>query len=97
MSSPGAWAREHLLSHLRVPNGFEISVVAEVPCARSLTLSPSGTAYVGSWQGGRTRIEGMTTTDTAVFALSGLTTTSNDSSVVRRQVTDPPHYDGYAA
>ena len=81
----GAWALE-LLLNLRVPFGFEISVVAQVPCARSLTLSPGGTAFVGSWQGGRTRIEGMTSTDTAVYALTGLDT---DDTVRARAVTTP--------
>lgn len=37
-----------LLSRLNLPDGFNISVFAEVDNARSMALSPSGTIYVGN-------------------------------------------------
>lgn len=39
---------DSLLSLINLPDGFEISVYAEVNNARSLTMSPSGTIYVGN-------------------------------------------------
>ncbi len=36
------------LSSIQLPKGFSISVFAEVPNARSLALSPSGTLFVGN-------------------------------------------------
>ena len=36
------------LSTLRVPDGFNISLYAKVPGARSMTLAPDGTVYVGT-------------------------------------------------
>ncbi|WNB17269.1 PQQ-dependent sugar dehydrogenase [Marivirga arenosa] len=41
---------DSLLSTLNLPEGFEISVYAEVPNARSMALSESGTLYVGNRQ-----------------------------------------------
>jgi len=46
-------AEKNSLSAIRLPAGFEISLYAEVPGARSLTLSPSGTLFVGTQRGGR--------------------------------------------
>lgn len=37
-----------LLSRLNLPDGFQVSVFAEVENARSLAMSPSGTIYVGN-------------------------------------------------
>lgn len=42
--------RDSLLSTLNLPDGFEISVYAEVPNARSMALSETGTLYVGNRQ-----------------------------------------------
>jgi len=39
------------LSKLKLPDGFKISIFAEVPNARSLTISPQGTIYVGNMSG----------------------------------------------
>ncbi len=39
------------LDKIKLPAGFSISVFAEVPNARSLTVSPSGTVYVGNKSG----------------------------------------------
>lgn len=39
------------LDHIDLPEGFSISVFAEVPKARSLALSPAGIVYVGSRSG----------------------------------------------
>src|SRR6185295_9092574 len=36
------------LDTLRLPAGFSIAVYAEVPGARSMTLAPDGTVFVGS-------------------------------------------------
>jgi glucose/arabinose dehydrogenase len=36
------------LDKIKMPSGFKISVFAEVPGARSLTIAPSGTVFVGS-------------------------------------------------
>ncbi len=36
------------LDKIKLPKGFSISVYAEVPSARSMTLSPSGILYVGT-------------------------------------------------
>jgi glucose/arabinose dehydrogenase len=44
-----AWADRALpLDKIRLPPGFEISLYADVPGARSMTLSPSGTLFVGT-------------------------------------------------
>ena len=44
-----AWADRALpLDRIRLPPGFEISLYADVPGARSMTLSPSGTLFVGT-------------------------------------------------
>ncbi len=39
---------KYKLDKIKLPPGFSISVFAEVPNARSLTVSPSGTVYVGN-------------------------------------------------
>ena len=39
------------LESLNIPQGFSISIYAEVPNARSLAQSPSGTVFVGNRQG----------------------------------------------
>jgi len=46
-------AEKNSLSALRLPAGFEISLYAEVPGARSMTLSPNGTLIVGTQKVGR--------------------------------------------
>jgi len=40
--------QKYNLDKIKLPRGFRISVYAEVPGARSMTLSPSGILYVGS-------------------------------------------------
>ncbi len=45
--SSAAYKKYHL-DKIRLPEGFLISVYAEVPNARSITLSPSGVLYVGN-------------------------------------------------
>lgn len=42
---------DSLLNLINLPDGFEISVYAEVDNARSLAISPSGTIYVGNRNG----------------------------------------------
>lgn len=39
---------KYKLGNIKLPAGFRISVFAEVPTARSLTISPSGVVYVGN-------------------------------------------------
>jgi glucose/arabinose dehydrogenase len=41
-----------ILANIKLPPGFQIDVWAEVPNARSLALSPSGTIFVGSREKG---------------------------------------------
>ena len=41
-------AQELPLNQIRLPQGFEISLFARVPNARSMTLSPKGTLFVGT-------------------------------------------------
>ncbi|MDB5200883.1 MAG: sorbosone dehydrogenase family protein [Ferruginibacter sp.] len=41
-------AKKYHLDKIKLPPGFTISVYAEVPNARSITLSPSGNLYVGN-------------------------------------------------
>ena len=43
--------KKYALDKIKLPPGFKISVYAEVPNARSLTLSPSGILYVGNRSG----------------------------------------------
>lgn len=40
--------KKYNLDKIKLPEGFSISVYAEVPNARSMTLSPSGTLFVGT-------------------------------------------------
>ncbi len=44
----GALYKKYNLDKIKLPAGFSISVYAEVPNARSMTLSPSGVLYVGN-------------------------------------------------
>lgn len=46
--SSDEWVLKYHLDKIKLPQGFKISVFAEVPGARSLTLSPSGTLFVGT-------------------------------------------------
>lgn len=41
-------AEKYNLDKIKLPEGFNISVYAEVPNARSMTISPSGVLYVGN-------------------------------------------------
>ncbi|HVO94637.1 MAG TPA: hypothetical protein VMT22_17440 [Terriglobales bacterium] len=41
-------AQQLPLDKIRLPAGFEISLYARVPSARSMTLSPDGTLFVGT-------------------------------------------------
>ena len=43
--------KKYNLAKIKLPPGFTISVYAEVPNARSLTISPSGIVYVGNRSG----------------------------------------------
>ena len=55
----GGWAEnwyDDLVSHLRVPSNFNITVFAEVPSVRSLALSPSGTVYATHGRGNPGRV-----------------------------------------
>ena len=46
-------AAELPLNEIKLPQGFEISVYANVPNARSMTLSPKGTLFVGTRKEGK--------------------------------------------
>lgn len=49
-----AVAAEALLKSIKLPAGFEISVFADnVPDARSMTLSPAGTLFIGTREAGK--------------------------------------------
>lgn len=43
--------KKYNLDKIKLPEGFSISVYAEVPNARSITLSPAGVLYVGNRSG----------------------------------------------
>ena len=45
--------KKYNLDKIKLPAGFTISVYAEVPNARSMTLSPSGTLFVGTKDAGK--------------------------------------------
>ena len=45
---PNALFKKYNLDKIKLPPGFTINVYAEVPNARSITLSPSGVLYVGN-------------------------------------------------
>lgn len=47
-ADPNALFKKYNLDKIKIPPGFAISVYAEVPNARSMTLSPSGVLYVGN-------------------------------------------------
>lgn len=74
-----------LLRQLRVPDGFEISVFAEVRYARTLALSPSGTVFVGTYP--FSGIQGTGSTKTVVYALADKD--SDGIAEVRKAVTEP--------
>src|ERR1043165_5230079 len=44
---------KYRLDKIKLPAGFKISVFAEVPNARSMTLSPNGTLFVGTMNEGK--------------------------------------------
>lgn len=46
-----ALAKKYNLDKIKLPQGFSICVYAEVPNARSMTLSPAGVLYVGNRSG----------------------------------------------
>lgn len=48
LSSVGACGNELPLDKIKLPPGFKISLYAEVPGARSMTLAPDGTLFVGT-------------------------------------------------
>jgi glucose/arabinose dehydrogenase len=48
-----ALADDPRLKDIRLPPGFEISVYANAPGARSMTLSPGGTLFVGTQRAGK--------------------------------------------
>jgi glucose/arabinose dehydrogenase len=48
-----SYGEELPLKNIRLPTGFEISVYATLPNARSMTLSPKGTLFVGSLKEGK--------------------------------------------
>jgi glucose/arabinose dehydrogenase len=70
------------LDSVRLPEGFRIGVYAEVPKARSLTLSPNGVVYVGNRKGdsvyalrdgdGDGRAESVTVVDSGLDAPNGV-------------------------
>ena len=47
-ADPNALFKKYNLDKIKLPPGFTINVYAEVPNARSITLSPSGVLYVGN-------------------------------------------------
>ena len=47
-SDPGNLAEKYNLAKIKLPPGFSINVYAEVPNARSMTVSASGILYVGT-------------------------------------------------
>jgi glucose/arabinose dehydrogenase len=51
-STAATTAEDLPLNKIRLPPGFEISLFARVPNARSMTLSPNGTLFVGTRRAG---------------------------------------------
>ena len=52
--SPDSSTQELPINTIKVPPGFEVSLyAANVPNARSMALSPSGTLFVGTWEAGK--------------------------------------------
>jgi glucose/arabinose dehydrogenase len=45
--------KKYNLANIKMPKGFSISVYAEIKGARSLCVSPSGTVFVGTREGGK--------------------------------------------
>ena len=45
---PGCKAGDLPLDNIKLPPGFHVAIFAEVPNARSMTLSPKGTVFVGN-------------------------------------------------
>lgn len=52
----GALWYDDLVSHLRVPSNFGITVFAEIPSVRSMALSPSGTVFATHGRGSPGRV-----------------------------------------
>jgi glucose/arabinose dehydrogenase len=50
---PGCNAGKLPIDTIKLPPGFHVSIFAEVPNARSMTLSPKGTVFVGNRRGGK--------------------------------------------
>ena len=59
-SSKNKLFKKYKLENIQLPAGFEIDVYAEVPGARSMTLSPEGTLYVGTT---KSKVFAVTDTD----------------------------------
>ena len=53
IACPVGLARDLPLDRIKLPPGFEISVYADAPGARSLALGPSGTVFVGTQRLGK--------------------------------------------
>lgn len=52
--SPDGSTQELPINTIKVPPGFEVSLyAANVPNARSMALSPSGTLFIGTWEAGK--------------------------------------------
>src|SRR5919109_3722629 len=62
-------AAELPLNEIKLPQGFEISVYANVPNARSMTLSPKGTLFVGTTREGKIYAIPSQNTDSGVKKL----------------------------
>ena len=59
-SSKNELFKKYKLENIQLPAGFEIDVYAEIPGARSMTLSPEGTLYVGTT---KSKVFAVTDTD----------------------------------
>lgn len=77
--APAQSGREPLpISQIKLPPGFQISVlVDDVPGARSLTMSPEGTLFVGSKDEGK------------VYAVSGIAAGAPKTTVIARGLKQP--------
>lgn len=51
LSTPASAQHARILNNISLPEGFTISVFAEVPAARHMTTGPDGTLYVSSKRG----------------------------------------------
>eukprot|EP01050_Picozoa_sp_SAG11_P015985 SAG11_NODE_2127_length_3781_cov_2.239272_2_plen_260_part_00 len=70
LGAANAFWYDELVSRLRVPAGFEVAVFAEVEAARSMTISSTGTVFVGAYD--FTGIQGASGQQLAVHALRDL-------------------------